>query len=1788
MKYVVDTILKRIGEQGVSGDDQVRIRLSGFEDVRIYESVCSRLHERYDSYVKVETRLAGEKWNAFLASGTSSQAHLNAMEAQGWIAKDTSLTYYRNLPQSEAQLIVLMGTEAVKDQGGLSDCYYIDPERIKADLAGAFHRLLPCGYGEWSKTDAEVIDRLFHDLFVYVPLNICLLSDRVDSWPVFSSLDEFAEHFFKQLPVWGLCKEGLRAKLQTSKLRKAGKKNLFQENWEFVTRASFAKLSKKKYESTLDKLNLYKDDPNSDYGPAWEEWASSPFGSYDAYAAVLRDYISGIRMEQCRQQLLQMDLDVARDILNLKTSTSGSGTGPKPKVIKLRGAPLSVFSQAILIALTDTDKKDREFNEIHIKINDVEMADAVDAQLGEDENQQLLNGWKQVCYHAGGVIEYIRRNEFVLQGQDDPIDITYSPEKVFSPSKASANIVSGLVGFASGAKKLDKVSFQIDRMMNGSWNKLRFQFEWTFSLDEPWCVAFSELCNAYYQLPQEHSTALVPLVTVDNFDALMHSRAEDEFLDALEQSNFRFDFNLASEYASQYLYSGSNASSWIYEYNNLGTAFLRFCDAIANRGFYSDLASAVDGNSQINVFLDCYQKLGNKIINSSFTQTMAWVMDGFIHAFAIESNTNPIKTGERNNACIIPPYHPAVLQKLADQARFLMDGCVEWLKQRNQKDKVDAAVDDLYQLSQIQEGVDIFPGASQGYFGAIHAFANYCLCGSKVADAQTRVRTILQKDAVFDEGFNDTQYKQMNRNAQMLYDVIESYVQSLPAAGDNLSVAVIDPDDLQPIIAAVHKHITKQKEKGNTQATIRVVLNILVRPENRGGRNYLSYWADTFFSEDENVDVKIYLNVWETADELKRQLPQNLDLLFLMDVLKVDKLDFIRDTDNRNVPPMDCRFPIVYKPTPPGKGQVNRRIELTQRQFGAPTVHSQVVYYRDNYEQYQYKPQIAVRNISISANQQKLISELHEKSNWIVCVDSGMDGALLRREGAHDVPYDVIGYSTGKGSHGQYNLTITARESLIAAVQRHVEADLRRSFHWDDATIAKAAVNCMAEAKKLDGIGLLSAVNAGQFSFKRVNEFLAYILTAYQERKRWEESGAEGLNVLVRLDSYCHWFSGEEKLDEEQKSYRPDFLSIQADVGADGKLNLHATVIECKIATIQQRDAHASKAVQQANYGIGVLRRRFDPNSESIRRRFWFAQLYRTLAFSQITFQSDSRDYDKLAAAMRRILDGDFEIHWSAKAMLYWKDWNIEDERISMDDLGLGIELHEIPQKAIQRLLMQDNSFEAEFSEVPPDEPPVSEQEEWKEIRELANKPANRRIQESFVERKAEEKSKESFAEREPGTQNEKTPKEQEMGDAGNEDSRSSAKTEVRPVEEKSEVETVAPQSKEDKPKLEKDNKHEPQVRTLSDVRVNIGKDRAGNGVYWEFGNRHLANRHLLITGTSGQGKTYSIQTMLKELAEAGVSSAIFDYTEGFRKEQLEPEFRESLNDKIIEHVVYFEGIPIDPFRRQEIEISGHKGPEKISDVAQRLAAIFTHVYGFGPQQFSAIYEACQSGLEKYGDSMSFSRFKEMLEASKNSSAKTVLSKMGPFFGSVEFRPEQSFDWNSVTQSNGTVTIFQLTSYVREIQVIITELMLWDAWHYFKKYGNKDTPFVVVLDEAQNLSMDSNSPAEVILREGRKFGWSAWFATQSLKPLNDAEIVNLHQAPFALYFRPTDDEIVKIAKQIDPAGGGSEWINPLKSLRKGQCIVVGDRIRGDGKFGHVRPTVTSVTSFRERMNASTE
>lgn len=375
-------------------------------------------------------------------------------------------------------------------------------------------------------------------------------------------------------------------------------------------------------------------------------------------------------------------------------------------------------------------------------------------------------------------------------------------------------------------------------------------------------------------------------------------------------------------------------------------------------------------------------------------------------------------------------------------------------------------------------------------------------------------------------------------------------------------------------------------------------------------------------------------------------------------------------------------------------------------------------------------------------------------------------------------------------------------------------------------------------------------------------------------------------------------------------------------------------------------------------------------------------------------------------------------------------------------------------------------------------------------------------------------------------------------------------------------------------------------LKKLEDIRVLIGKDKRNLPVYWEFGHSKLANRHILITGTSGQGKTYAIQAMILELARQNVSSVVFDYTDGFLPGKLEPEFEKELEGKITQEVAILNRIPVNPFRLQMIEIPPFGSvPEKSTTVAGRISDILKHVYSFGDQQAASIYTACKQGVDQYGKDMDFARLRQLLDDMNTPQSKSVLSKMAQFFDMDLFDSSREFDWQDVTQGGGKVTVIQLTGLDRELQTVITEIMMWDAWYSLTKFGNKNTPFVVVLDEAQNLSFKEKSPAEKILREGRKYGWSAWFATQFLKgALDSGEISNLQQAAERLYFKPTGEEMSYIADQIAAnKAETAEWLNIIKGIQKGQCIVQGDRIKPNGHFGASKPSLIGVSSFAERL-----
>ena len=1764
MKYVVNSIIDLIVNNSPSATGEMMIRVDGFEDVKIYETLARKLTEIFkDSGLTVDIKLAKNKWLYFSKNSEESSV-LQSLKQQRWVADAESITHYRNLHNHN--ILVLMGTEDEEDKGGLLNCYTITPDSLIKGLSGRYHEIFLESIQYFSDSECANINKLYKDLYEFVAIDICKLSDMADAWKnKISNINDLIELFYITLPSWGLPfkKLDLPAANELNK-----KKNILRTEYNFISRSMFRKITQPQYKKFQTQLDLYNEQAE-EYSTNWDGWKQQGINNYSHFSDILLGYIRGENVSDYKEKLLATDFSIVEAVLDINLPKGEKK--PRKTVPVLVGEPLEVFTKALLYTMTNIKEEDVEVEKIYFEIIQADIVCMYSNVEDEEEKQQLQYAWNNICRHTNGVFEYLNRKIWETNGKE--VDIFCTPKDIFSPQSSVRYIDNGIVKAASPNKTISNISIGVKCYSEGGTQikSVNQEFQWKSEGISSWLHNFSDLC--LQEFCATDNSNYIPVATVTKINPLLFAKSEEEFFDLFDESDVKFDINLSSFVDEK---TTGDAKEYSVRFDKLGYAFVKFVHKISNEGFYVCIGK---DSSELFELVCEYSALGSYLTNKNLPENLKWILDAYIHAFNIETSRNVIENDADAKCCIVPPWHPAALQKLNDQKIFFLDGCVEWWKSQgggakiNKKD-IDDTINNLLQMSMIQSSLDIFPSYGQQYFGSVSSFGTFSLYGRSDIENNNRLKDMIHKDAIFDDDFDNKEIAQMNDNARMIYGVMQNYLKAFPYSYSNLSIVFVDPSELQPIIAAIYKFVEIVRKK-HPDTKINIFLKILVKPENKGGRNYLAYWMDEFFSQDANVNIRTHLNEWRTKPDLDKLLNGNNDIVFVMDLLKVNNLQFIKDSGVISHNVNDCLFPIVYKPSPVSGTTVKRRIELSQPQFSAAYAHTQVVRFRNNSESLPDGKYIAVREVCIDPDTQNIVYSLHEKAYWVVCIDSGMDGALLRNDVQHEDDYSIIGFSTGKGAYGQYNLTITARKAILDTIKTKFKNRLCQLFHWEKTKIDKAAALCLDEASGLDGISLLSAINQKDHN---INEFMAYVLTSLREKSIKSQSA---LKIVIHLDSYKHWFSGTIEKDEDDSMSRPDFLVLEANLSDNEKMMLKATVIECKISTESNSGQHKVTALDQVRHGIRRLSTIFDPSSKSIKRRYWFAQLYRALAFAQVTFNDNTTEFAELSSKLRSILDGNFEIEWNGEILGYWFDMDGKKET-SIDTEYEGIKIFDIPQLCIQELLLGEFASDADFADINSElliddenqDEQIAEREKEiaKEIEDLQK--IGKKKQTPLIDRpvtNAEDSigevgGKETF-ETEGNNDAEKTDEEESEEKV----------PEYAPVEKTEEFDTIDNTSK-----TNIDNSET--VVDLHKTRIFIGKDKISEKVFWEFGHDQMANRHLLITGTSGQGKTYSIQTMLYELSKFKVSTVIFDYTDGFRLDQLEQKFVDKMGDKIVQHIVYNTGVPINPFKRHEIEIAGMTILEKTVDVAARIANIFMHVYGFGDQQFSAIFDAARIGLDKYGNEMNMKHFQNELEEvkSKNPAAKTVLSKMAPFFYSIEFKADEEFDWSKMLYSvEAIINIFQLMHIDKEMQVIITELMLWDAWYFTKKYGSKEKPFVVVLDEAQKLSHKANSPSAAILTEGRKFGWSAWLATQSLKVLTDDEVVRLLQAAFKIYFKPTDDEVVKMAKQLDPTNG-SNWLSSLKSLKKGQCIVVGDRNNQFGKFGQIKPTITNVSSFEER------
>ena len=99
--------------------------------------------------------------------------------------------------------------------------------------------------------------------------------------------------------------------------------------------------------------------------------------------------------------------------------------------------------------------------------------------------------------------------------------------------------------------------------------------------------------------------------------------------------------------------------------------------------------------------------------------------------------------------------------------------------------------------------------------------------------------TVLEKEAIYDDDFNVRSFNQANAEAKMIINVIRHYRKTYGKNTDCLTLAFINPSDLQVVVSAITGYVASVKK---LDIPIYIVATIILPEKNKGGRNYLSYW----------------------------------------------------------------------------------------------------------------------------------------------------------------------------------------------------------------------------------------------------------------------------------------------------------------------------------------------------------------------------------------------------------------------------------------------------------------------------------------------------------------------------------------------------------------------------------------------------------------------------------------------------------------------------------------------------------------------------------------------------------------------------------------------------------------------------------------------------------------------------------------------------------------------------------------------------------------------------------
>lgn len=341
-----------------------------------------------------------------------------------------------------------------------------------------------------------------------------------------------------------------------------------------------------------------------------------------------------------------------------------------------------------------------------------------------------------------------------------------------------------------------------------------------------------------------------------------------------------------------------------------------------------------------------------------------------------------------------------------------------------------------------------------------------------------------------------------------------------------------------------------------------------------------------------------------------------------------------------------------------------------------------------------------------------------------------------------------------------------------------------------------------------------------------------------------------------------------------------------------------------------------------------------------------------------------------------------------------------------------------------------------------------------------------------------------------------------------------------------------------------------------------------------------MMNRHGLIAGATGTGKTRTLQLIAEQLSRAGVPVFVADIKGDISGLGISGAANDRITTRAKETGYDWKasGFPVE-----FLSLSGTKGAQLRATVSSFGPLLLSKVLGLNETQSSVL-----SLVFKYCDDkglllLDFSDLRTVLEYLTNEGSTELKSYGGmskatvgvllrkmvqleqqgaeAFFGEPEFDID---DLMQMRDANGLISILELQD-IQDKPNLFSTFMLWmlaTLYEQLPEVGDIDKPKLVFFFDEAHLIFDDASKAlldeiQQVVRLIRSKGVGVFFITQTPKDIHEDVLAQLgHRVQHALRaFTPNDDKALKAAARTFPKTPFYDVEETLTTLGIGEAFV---------------------------------